>query len=84
MACGTPTIVSDIPPLREVCGKASIFVDPNNPRDIAETIISVVNDKEKQMFLRTAGLAQLRMFNWTDSSLKVMDIIESVSFGNDL
>lgn len=36
MACGTPTIVSDIPPLQEVCGEASLYVSPLDVEDIAK------------------------------------------------
>jgi glycosyltransferase involved in cell wall biosynthesis len=35
MACATPVAVSDIPPLREVCGDAAAYFDPLDPDSIA-------------------------------------------------
>jgi glycosyltransferase involved in cell wall biosynthesis len=38
MACAAPVAVSDIPPLREVCGDAATYFDPLEPEDIARGI----------------------------------------------
>ena len=38
MACATPVAVSDIPPLREVCGDAAVYFDPLDPDGIAAGI----------------------------------------------
>lgn len=40
MACGTPTVVSDIPSVREVCQNASLYVNPLSSKDIAEKSIN--------------------------------------------
>jgi glycosyltransferase involved in cell wall biosynthesis len=38
MACATPVVVSDLPPLREVCGDAAVYVDPLDADSIAAGI----------------------------------------------
>jgi glycosyltransferase involved in cell wall biosynthesis len=47
MACGCPLVVSDIPTHREILDDDSaVFVDPRNPREIADAIIRVLNDSD--------------------------------------
>jgi glycosyltransferase involved in cell wall biosynthesis len=38
LACATPVAVSDLPPLREVCGDAAAYFDPLDPESIAAGI----------------------------------------------
>ena len=38
MACGTPIITSDANGLREIAGDAALFVNPDNPQEIADAI----------------------------------------------
>ena len=45
MACRCPLIVSRIPAHRELLDEGmAIFVDPHQPRDVADAIVSVLND----------------------------------------
>lgn len=75
MASGCPTIVSDIPSLREVCGDASIYVDPYDVSDIAKKLQEVCYNLELQTYLHKKGLENIRRFSWKDSSLKLMHYI---------
>lgn len=76
MACGTPTIVSDIEPLREVCGDASLYVNPINEKDIADKIIYLINHPDLQDFLRKAGSERSLEFDWEKSANKLNSLIE--------
>ena len=42
---GCPSLLSDIPVLREISDGKAIFFDQNNPTDIAEKIKEIINDK---------------------------------------
>ena len=42
---GCPSLLSDIPILREISEGKAIFFDQNNPTDIAEKIKEIINDK---------------------------------------
>ncbi len=44
MASGKPIIASDIMPNREVLGRAGVYVDPNNPQDLAGALLSLYSD----------------------------------------
>lgn len=75
MACGVPVVVSDIPPIREVCGDTALYVDPLNQKDIAEKIALIINDRELQEELRTKGRARCQAFGWTQSARTLSAVI---------
>lgn len=43
---GCPSLLSDIPVLREISGGNAIFFDPENPQDIADKIKEITSNKE--------------------------------------
>lgn len=75
MACGTPTIVSDIPVLREVCGDASLYIQPLDAQDIIEKIMLLVGDNNLRKNLREAGYKQCKQFAWKNSAKLVYDLL---------
>ena len=78
MACGTPTIVSDIPPLQEVCSNASLYICPLDTEDIARKIMLLVSDIELRERLRIAGYNQYKRFTWKNSANAVYDLLCSL------
>ena len=78
MACGTPTIVSDIPPLREICSNASLYICPLDTEDIAKKIMLLVSDIKLREKLRIAGYNQYKKFAWKDSANAVYDLLCSL------
>ncbi len=79
MASGCPTIVSDIPSLREVCGDASVYVNPYDTADIANKLKEVCYNSELQAYLHKKGLENIRRFSWEDSSIKLMHYISEAT-----
>jgi glycosyltransferase involved in cell wall biosynthesis len=71
MACGCPTVVSNIASLPEVCGLASVFIDPHNKEEISEAIKNIANDENLRNRLVNAGFDQVGKFNW-DKSAKLL------------
>ncbi len=43
-AVGLPVVCSDIPTLREVMGDAALYMDPNDPHDMARVIIGLLKE----------------------------------------
>jgi glycosyltransferase involved in cell wall biosynthesis len=60
MACSCPVAVSDIPPLREVCGDAATYFDPREPGDIARAVREAITRGG------TAGPGRAALFTWDD------------------
>jgi glycosyltransferase involved in cell wall biosynthesis len=64
MACGTPVIAADCAALPEVCGDAAVLVDPDDPRMIAQAVLSVCQDRKRAARLRAAGIERARLYRW--------------------
>ena len=64
MACGVPTLISNIDSLSEYAGDASLKVDPHSIKDIAKGIELLYSDKSKREFLIEKGLKQVEKLSW--------------------
>ncbi len=64
MACGCPTVVSNTSSLPEVCGDASVYVEPENIESIAEGIQKSIEDSALREELVRRGLDRVKLFTW--------------------
>jgi glycosyltransferase involved in cell wall biosynthesis len=79
MACGTPTVVSDHPALRETCGDAAIYVDPLDPAAIASAIDRLMDDPSARTRLRDLGLARVQTFSWEASARRLLESLHEAA-----
>ena len=84
MACGCPVVVSDNSSLPEVCGEAAYYVNPQNPSDIAEGIIKVLNNRTLRNELIINGLKRAKQFSWTNSATEHLNVLEHVIMHSSL
>jgi glycosyltransferase involved in cell wall biosynthesis len=78
MAHGCPVVASGIPALREVCGSAALYCDPNDPSDIAKKISMVADDPQLRDKLRQNGHARVKEFTWEKCARQTFAILSSV------
>lgn len=78
MATGTPVIVADRGSLPEVCGGAGIYVDPNDPKKIGETINSIYSNESLRDDLAKKSINQAVLFNWKNTAKKYLDLFNRV------
>jgi glycosyltransferase involved in cell wall biosynthesis len=78
MACGTPTIVSNVSSLPEVVGDAALLVDPSNWEEIAVAIHRLLSDHQLHAELREKGLQRARYFNWESSARRTLEVYRLV------
>lgn len=64
MAHGLPVVAANTSSLPEVGGDAALYVDPHEPRDIAEKVAQVAEDAALREKLIARGLARAREFTW--------------------
>jgi len=75
MKIGTPVIVSDIPPFREVVQDCGLFVDPTNPDDLCQKLIEIKNPKIRQK-LSKIGKSQADKFSWDSTAKSVLQVFQ--------
>jgi glycosyltransferase involved in cell wall biosynthesis len=76
MAHGLPVVASRTASLPEVGGDVALYVDPYDPRDIAEKVMRAVEDEKLRETMIARGLARARQFSWrraAEETLKVYD-----------
>ncbi|AQG81316.1 glycosyltransferase family 4 protein [Spirosoma montaniterrae] len=82
MACGCPTLVSNTTSLPEVCGDASVYVDPHKIESITNGLTTILNDAALRKSLIEKGYQRLPLFDLNKSVIKLMDVIKEVSSPN--
>lgn len=78
MACGTPVVASDIPPLVEAVGNAAELVCPDNVFDIARGLREVLLNPHRRANLAEAGEQQARSFHWDRTAREVLTIYREI------
>ena len=78
MEYGCPVITSDIPVMREVCGDAALYCDPNDPGDIADKVRMLAQSSEMREQLRRRGLGRASQFSWERCARETFDVLHRV------
>lgn len=75
MQLGTPVVCSGVSSLPEVVGGAAILVDPCEPDEVAEALVKLQNDENKQQELIAKGYHNIERFSWDKTANKYADIV---------
>jgi glycosyltransferase involved in cell wall biosynthesis len=78
MACGTPVVASDLPPLVEAVGDAAELVTPDNVFDIARGLRELLINDDKRRTLARAGTLRAGRFNWDETARHVLDVYTEI------
>jgi glycosyltransferase involved in cell wall biosynthesis len=81
MEYGCPVITSDIPVMREVCGDAALYCDPNDPGDIADKVTMLAESSELREKLRRRGLRRAAQFSWERCARETFEVLYRVITG---
>jgi alpha-1,3-rhamnosyl/mannosyltransferase len=79
MACGTPVVCSDAPPLPEVVGEAALAVNARHPGEVADAIVRVLTDEALRSELRAKGLKRAGLFSVERAARITLDALEEVA-----
>jgi glycosyltransferase involved in cell wall biosynthesis len=74
MACGCPVITTRKASLPEVCGEACIYVEPRSVDNIAAAIRTLLKKSGMRTDLISAGLLQVRKFNWEKTAQAILQV----------
>jgi glycosyltransferase involved in cell wall biosynthesis len=78
MACGTPTVVSNVASLPEVVGEAGLLVDPDDVEGWAAAIGQVLADPHLRQEMREEGVRQARRFSLERMARETMAVYRRV------
>jgi len=78
MACGTPTIVSNVSSLPEVVNDAALLVDPRDWEEIAVALHRLLTDDDLHAELRRKGLQRAACFSWEQAARQTLDVYRAV------
>jgi glycosyltransferase involved in cell wall biosynthesis len=78
MACGTPTIVSNVSSLPEVVGDAALLVNPRDSEEIAVAMHRLLTDDALHAELREKGLQRARTFSWEKAAQRTLEVYRQV------
>jgi glycosyltransferase involved in cell wall biosynthesis len=73
---GVPTVVSDIPVLREVLGESAYFVDVVNPKKIAHGIIEVLSDSKIAFDIIANGEKIILQYTWEKCCNQILNVFK--------
>ena len=68
MAVGTPVVCSNLTSFPEVVAEAAILVNPNDPKNIAEGILNILNNQTLADQLIQKGYQRAKEFTWPKSA----------------
>jgi glycosyltransferase involved in cell wall biosynthesis len=77
MACGTAVVASNRSSLPEVLGGAGLLFDPATD-DLADVLLSLIDDPAKRERLVTLGWERARDFSWDRTAEQTLDVYRSV------
>jgi glycosyltransferase involved in cell wall biosynthesis len=73
---GCPSILSDIPVFKEIAKDSSLFANPENPNDLADKIIELYLDKNRQKTLGDAAKKRSQFFSCEKFKKSFLEIID--------
>lgn len=81
MASSLPVVASNTSSLPEVGGDAVLYIDPHDPRDIADKLQQAVEDAKVRGTLIARGLARAREFTWRRTAERTCTVYDEVLKG---
>lgn len=79
MSLGCPVVASNIPALREVCGDAALYFDPDDAEGLKQLLDRLAADGQLRDELKRKGFAQARRFSWKSSADQVLKLCMQLS-----
>lgn len=78
LACGIPTLTSNVSSLPEVAGDAALMVDPNSVTEISSALERLLSDYSLRDELRCRSLRQAATFTWAKTAAMTLDVYEEL------
>lgn len=77
-ASDLPVVTSFVSSMPEVAGGGALFIDPNNPTQIAEAVYKIISDNALRDKLIELGKENLKKFSWEKCARETLNVITAV------
>ena len=84
MAADVPVITSTVSSLPEVAGDAALTVNPNDPKEIAQAMITLRKNVDLYNELVDKGRKRVKEFSWDDYAKTVYDVLAQKRAGTPI
>ena len=78
MRMGTPAVVSDIPPHREVAGGTVLYFSPQNAEDLKNKIVKIEENADLRERLIREAKTRAQIFSWKKTAEKTLEIYQGL------
>lgn len=75
MKIGTPVIVSNIPPFKEVVQNTGLFIDPQNQNDLVEKMMAILKPEIRKKYSHL-GQIQSDKFSWDNTAKSIISVFQ--------
>jgi glycosyltransferase involved in cell wall biosynthesis len=75
-ACGTPSVVSDLPATRETLGDAALRVPPGDEAALAAALLRIVSDEALRSTLAADAAAAVEGRTWAAAASATHEVLE--------
>ena len=79
MSCGAAVVASNSSSIPEVVGDAGILFEPESTGDLADILISLLNNPIERDRLITKGYQRVQSFSWEKTAAQTIDVYRSVA-----
>jgi glycosyltransferase involved in cell wall biosynthesis len=79
IACGTPTITTNVSSMPEIVGDAAVLVPPGDISALSAAIYTVLVNPDLQRQLRQSSIIRSELFTWEDYTQKTLDLMEEAA-----
>lgn len=77
MQCGTPVAASNASCIPEICGeKNALYFNPQDPKDIAETINQILISPALQKALKEKGANKVKQYSWRKMASQTLKLYQ--------
>jgi glycosyltransferase involved in cell wall biosynthesis len=78
MACGTAVLTTNVTALPEIAGTAAAFVTPDDVDGMAEQIVSLITNRQKNQQLAACGLEHVQQYSWQKTANKTIQAYKDI------
>lgn len=79
MQNGCPVIISNVSSLPEAGGDAALYVNPEDSKDIASKIDTLLSDEKLRDQLVKKGYEQVKKFSWEKTAKQTLDVLKQIA-----